>query len=74
MERQRKNRKKKTDNTTTHPRVYVNLNRRLENINVRLGSKISDHSVDKYVTWLMHTGRVKKVNLSIRNRYTNEVE
>ena len=64
----------KTDNTTTHPRVYVNLNRRLENINVRLGSKISDHSVDKYVTWLMHTGRVKKVNLSIRNRYTNEVE
>lgn len=62
------------DNSTVHPRVYVNLNRRIENINVRLGSKISDHSVDKYVTWLMHTGRVTKVNLSERNRYTNEVK
>lgn len=64
----------KIDNTTTHPRVYVDLDRKIENITVRLGSKIDDHSVDKYVTWLMHTGRVTTVGLSERNRYTNKMQ
>lgn len=52
------------------PRVYVNLKRELENLTIRLGSRIEDATVDKYVTWLKHTKKVQKVRLARQNRYT----
>lgn len=52
------------------PKVYIELNRELKDLTVRLGSRIEDATVDKYVTWLKHTGRVKKIGLASRNRYT----
>lgn len=59
-----------TDSALKVPRVYVNLDRKLENLTIRLGSRIEDTIVDKYVTWLKHTKRVKKVGLAKQNRYT----
>lgn len=52
------------------PRVYVNIERELEDLTIRLASRIEDATVDKYVTWLKHTKRVKKVGLAKQNRYT----
>lgn len=52
------------------PRVYVNIERELENLTIRLASRIEDATVDKYVTWLKHTRRVEKVGLAKQNRYT----
>lgn len=61
----------KTTDTTDVPRVYVDIDRKLEDLTIRLGSKIDDATVDKYVTWLKHTGKVSSVRLAKRNRYTN---
>lgn len=52
------------------PRVYVDIERELENLTIRLASRIEDATVDKYVTWLKHTKRVEKVGLAKQNRYT----
>lgn len=52
------------------PRVYVDIERELEGLTIRLGSRIEDATVDKYVTWLKHTNRVKTVLLAEQNRYT----
>lgn len=52
------------------PCVYVNIERELENLTIRLGSRIEDAIVDKYVTWLKHTKRVDKIVLAKQNRYT----
>lgn len=60
----------KTDASINVPRVYVNLDRELEGLTVRLGSRIEDATVDKYVTWLKHTNRVERVGLARQNRYT----
>lgn len=60
----------KTDVSMNVPRVYVNLERELEGLTVRLGSRIEDATVDKYVTWLKHTKRVERVGLAKQNRYT----
>lgn len=60
----------KIDDTLKSPRIYVNIERDIEDLTVRLGSRIEDATVDEYVTWLMHTKRVKKVELARRNRYT----
>lgn len=59
-----------TDASMKVPRVYVNLKRELEDLTVRIGSRIEDATVDKYVTWLKHTKRVKRVGLAKQNRYT----
>ena len=56
------------------PRVYVDMNREIKEVSVRLGSRIEDATVDKYVTWLKHTKPVKKVDLSKRNRYTHQTK
>lgn len=56
------------------PRVYVDLDREIKEVSVRLGSRIEDATVDKYVTWLKHTELVKKVDLSKRNRYTHQTK
>lgn len=52
------------------PCVYVDIERELENLTIRLASRIEDATVDKYVTWLKHTKRVEKVELAKQNRYT----
>ena len=52
------------------PRLFVELNRDIEDLTIRLGSLIDDVTVDQYVTWLMGTKKVKKVILARRNRYT----
>lgn len=52
------------------PRVYVDIERELEKLTIRLASRIEDATVDKYVTWLKHTERVEKVGLAKQNRYT----
>lgn len=52
------------------PRVYVDIERQLEDLTIRLASRIEDATVDKYVTWLKHTKRVKNVALAKQNRYT----
>lgn len=52
------------------PRVYVDIEREVEDLTIRLASRIEDATVDKYVTWLKHTKRVKKVELAKQNRYT----
>ncbi len=52
------------------PRVYVDIDRDLEDLTIRLASRIEEATVDKYVTWLKHTRRVKKVGLAKQNRYT----
>lgn len=62
--------KAKTDASMKVPRVYVNLDRELTELTVRLGSRIEDATVDKYVTWLKHTKKVQKVELAQQNRYT----
>ena len=62
--------KSKTDASMNVPRVYVNLERKLEGLTVRLGSRIEDATIDKYVTWLKHTKRVSQVGLAKQNRYT----
>lgn len=58
----------KTDRKMETPRVYVDVDRELTGLTVRLGSKIDSATVDQIVTWLSHTGRVEKVELSQRNR------
>lgn len=60
----------KYDMESEVPRVYVNIERELENLTIRLASRIEDVTVDKYVTWLKHTKRVEKVGLAKQNRYT----
>lgn len=60
----------KTDTGLKVPHVYVDMDREIEGLTVRLGSRISDTTVDKYVTWLKHTKRIQKVVLAKRNRYT----
>lgn len=62
----------KTNYNCDVPRVYVEVDKELKNLTIRLGSKINDATVDQLVTWLKHTGRVKKVELAKRNRYTNQ--
>lgn len=57
------------DTNTDVPCVYFNIDRELRNLTVQLGSRIEDATVNKYVTWLKQTKRVKKVELSRRNRY-----
>lgn len=52
------------------PRVYVDMDREIKDLTIRLGSKIPDATVDEYVTWLKHTKRVQKIGLAKRNRYT----
>lgn len=52
------------------PHVYVDIERELEDLTIRLASRIEDATVDKYVTWLKHTKRVKNVALAKQNRYT----
>lgn len=52
------------------PSVYVDIDRELEGLTIRLGSRIEDATVDRYVTWLKHTKRVEKVVLAKQNRYT----
>ena len=54
------------------PRVYVDIDREIKEVSVRLGSRIEDATVDKYVTWLKHIKLVKNVDLSKRNRYTHQ--
>ena len=44
------------------PCVYVDIERELEELTIRLR--------DRYVTWLKNTKRVKKVGLARQNRYT----
>lgn len=61
----------KTNYNCDVPRVYVEVDKELKNLTIRLGSRISDANVDQLVTWLKHTGRVKTVELSKRNRYIN---
>ena len=70
-----------TDNSTARtstvpnvPRVYVDMEREIKEVSVRLGSRIEDATVDKYITWLKHTKLVKKVDLSKRNRYTHQTK
>lgn len=60
----------KTSTEPTVPRVYVDIDREIKDLTVRLGSRIEDATIDKYVTWLKHTKQVKKVGLAKRNRYT----
>lgn len=62
----------KIDAALNVPRVYVDMDRKLEGMTVRLGSRIEDATVDKYVTWLKHTKRVQRVELAKRNRYTSQ--
>lgn len=62
-------REAKIDPAVKVPRVYVNLDRELEGLQVCLGSRIEDTTVDEYVTWLKHTKRVDKVKLAKQNRY-----
>ena len=38
------------------PRVYINLERDIGGLTIRLGSKIDDADVDQIVTWLKSTG------------------
>lgn len=52
------------------PMNYVEVNRKLENLTVTLGSKLSYSDVDKIETWLKHTGKVKQINLALTNRQT----
>lgn len=52
------------------PCVYVDIERELEKLTIRLGSRIEDATVDRYVTWLKHTKKVEKVLLAKQNRYT----
>lgn len=52
------------------PCVYVDIERELEKLTIRLGSRIEDATVDRYVTWLKHTKKVGKVLLAKQNRYT----
>lgn len=52
------------------PCVYVDIERELEKLTIRLGSRIEDATVDRYVTWLKHTKNVEKVVLAKQNRYT----
>ena len=63
----------KVDMMPDNPYVYVTIDRELKDLTVRLGSKIEDTTVDKYVTWLKHTNRVKRVELANRNRYTAQM-
>lgn len=60
----------KNDMEPEIPSVYVNIERDLENLTIRLASRIEDATVDIYVTWLKHTKRVEKVRLAKQNRYT----
>lgn len=60
----------KTDVSIDTPMVYVDIEREIKDLTVRLGSRIEDATVDRYVTWLKNMKRVKKVELARRNRYT----
>ncbi len=50
------------------PCVYVEMNRDIRNVSVTLGSLIKDAEINKYVTWLKQTGKVKNVRLAVTNR------
>lgn len=60
----------KIDYNRDIPMNYVEVNRKLENLTVTLGSKLSYSDVDKIETWLKHTGKVKQINLALTNRQT----
>lgn len=60
----------KTNTLSEVPCVYVNIERELKNLTIRMGSRIEDATVDKYVTWLKHTKKVDRVVLASQNRYT----
>jgi len=60
----------KNNTVSEVPGVYVDIERELENLTIRLASRLEDATVDKYVTWLKHTKRVEKVGLAKQNRYT----
>ena len=62
--------KPQIDGLMSPPRAYAEVNRAIDNISVRLGSKIDDATVDQLVTWLKLTGKVREVKLSKRNRRT----
>ena len=55
------------------PRAYIDIDKEIEGLTIRLGSKIEDTTVDQLVTWLKSTGCVKKVKLAKRNRYTSRL-
>jgi len=62
--------KSKIDEMMSPPRAYAEVDRTIDNISVRLGSRIDDATVDQLVTWLKLTGKVREVKLSKRNRRT----
>ena len=63
-------RKSKIDYERKIPMNYVEVNRKLENLTVTLGSKLSYSDADRIETWLKNTGLVKQTNLAITNRKT----
>ena len=63
-------RKSKIDYDRKIPMNYVEVNRKLENLTVTLGSKLSYSDADRIETWLKNTGLVKQINLAITNRKT----
>lgn len=63
--------KSKIDYGRNIPMNYVEVNRKIENLTVTLGSKLSYSDVDKIETWLKHTGKVKQINLALTNRQTS---
>lgn len=60
--------KPQIDLNTETPKVYVNMRREIRDVTVTLGSLIDDSKVDRYVTWLKQSGKVKRVRLSNCNR------
>lgn len=60
--------KPKIDMSADTPGVYVEMNREIKDVTVTLGSLIDDSRIDRYVTWLKQTGKVKRVRLAVTNR------
>ncbi len=59
------------DDSFDVPRVYINLDREIKKLTVRLGSRIDDAKVDQLVTWLKSSPHIEKVKLAERNRYVS---
>ena len=60
--------KANTEWSTKVPKVYVEINREIEDLTVKLGSKIDNVTLSEIIGWLSHSPYVKNINLSQVNR------
>lgn len=50
------------------PRLYIDVERNIENLDIKIGSKLENQQIKDLYVWLKNTGKVKHIEVSDINR------